>query len=631
MGISMFFSTTQLVILSVLFFSNSLAQECSAKTTHDVLCGLPEVVDAASTGTINFKPVHLVQGYEACKGDSAGKYRTADGTCNNVFNHGSANRPPRRLLPNAYDDGVNSPRTRDTRGAALPAATNVSRTVHPMKDVNKRFTIMLMQWGQFIDHDLTGFPISSEVDRSIKCCGPNGEALNFRPDRECFPILLTPEDAGVRFVGNCMEFARSVAARDPAGKKIIPREQVNSVTSFMDASMVYGSSEELQRELREETVGGQPGFLMKVSPSDLLPRNPEEDICIHRPGEFCFLAGDTRVNEQPGLATIHTVFVRLHNRIARELDLLRPNDTDEEIFQLTRKILIAIIQNIHYNEWLPIIIGRRTMREFGIQTGSRSQYVASVDPRITNAFSTAAFRFGHSLIPRQFVIGGRNRPLRELFNRPDELFNNFNDVLQSLVSPLRTQGAQTFDRFFTGEVTGHLFEPENNGKPSRGLDLVALNIQRGRDHGLPPYNKFRQFCGLPKLTRFDQLPADVALVFEQVYNSPDDIDLFSGIMSEPREPGQLVGGTLACLLGNQFHALKYGDRFYFETDRMPEGFTDDQLADIRRMTLAHVCCQVKAVLKVQSRAFEIPNNSNGFELCSDLRDAFIDLTLFQNF
>ena len=60
--------------------------------------------------------------------------------------------------------------------------------------------------------------------------------------------------------------------------------------------------------------------------------------------------------------------------------------------------------------------------------------------------------------------------------------------------------------------------------------------------------------------------------------SVDDIDLFSGLISEERgEPGQLVGPTLACLLGNQFHALKFGDRFFFETDRMPEGFNDGKL------------------------------------------------------
>ena len=71
----------------------------------------------------------------------------------------------------------------------------------------------------------------------------------------------------------------------------VPREQVNSVTSFLDGSAVYGSGKELQHELREKLADGTPGFLMRLSPGDLLPRNPEEN-CNHRPGEFCFLAGE---------------------------------------------------------------------------------------------------------------------------------------------------------------------------------------------------------------------------------------------------------------------------------------------------------------------------------------------------
>ncbi|KAK7484122.1 hypothetical protein BaRGS_00024611, partial [Batillaria attramentaria] len=633
MGLLLICSIASVFLAPGIFFVAN-AQECAP--AEEVFCALPEVADAASTGAISLKAFNLVQGYdEVCKGSSSGEYRTADGTCNNIFNLGAANRPPRRLLPNAYDDHVNAPRSLDSEGFPLPAATNVSRTVHPDEIAFQGFTVMLMQWGQFMDHDLTGFPISSEVDRTIRCCGENGEALPFRPDQECLPILLTPEDQNSRFNGACMEFARSVAARDATGKKTIPREQVNSVTSFIDASTVYGSSQELQNELREYTPFG-PGFLLRTSFNDLLPATEEEN-CIHRPFEFCFLAGkipgflkqkltvrvslipssrafltgDSRVNEQPGLIVMHTLWVRIHNQIARELRLLRPNDTPEGIFQVTRKIVAAIIQHITYDEWLPLIIGRARARDFGLLPGVnpvvRSSYTPSVDPRITNVFSTVAMRFGHSLIPQFLNISGNAIPLRQLFNRPDVVFDNFNNVLLSLVRPLRTNGAMKLDRHFTEEVTGHLFEPDDqvDGAPSRGLDLVALNIQRGRDHGIPPYNHIRKFCGLDALQSFDDLPADVADVMRQVYRSVDDIDAFSGIMSEPRTTG-LVGESLACLLGNQFHALKFGDRFYYETERMPEGFTNDQLTAIRSITLARVCCQVKGVLQVQEKGFLVP-------------------------
>ncbi|XP_076448271.1 myeloperoxidase-like [Babylonia areolata] len=614
---------TTMVVFSLGWMTSHSVEQC-VPDLEDVFCELPEVVTAASTKTIRLKASHLVQGFEeVCETFPKGRFRTADGTCNHLFNLGAANRPPKRLLPNAYDDGVNEPRTRDALGDLLPSPTLVSRTIHPARPRFQNFTLMFMQWGQFIDHDITGFPITS--------------VFFFFFFRECFPIRLTEEDSNIRFRGECMEFARSVAARDKHGKKIVPREQVNSVTSFIDASMVYGSSQELQNELRT-SFNGQPQDKLRVTEGiDLLPDNGEEN-CIHRAGEFCFLAGDVRVNEHPGLMAIHTVFVRIHNEIVDGLRQVRPGDSREQIFQLARKIVGAIVQNVHYGEWLPLVLGRGTAGRYRLLTGFRSEYVPSLDPRIANAFSTAAFRFGHSLIPDAFRIGSRLVPLRDLFGRTAPLFDNFNDVLLSLVRTSTDtgvgNGAQSVDRFFSEEITGHLFESENTivGGPSNGLDLIALNIQRGRDHGLPPYNAFRKFCGLPALKSFSDFDnTKLGVLYQRLYRSVDDIDLFSGIMSEPRRFG-IVGETLACLLGNQFHALKFGDRFFFETSSPKEGFTDEQLNNIRNITMAHLCCQLKGVPGVPSRLFESVNPvSNPVVSCFDLRKRFINFKLWANF
>ena len=99
---------------------------------------------------------------------------------------------------------------------------------------------------------------------------------------------------------------------------------------------------------------------------------------------------------------------------------------------------------------------------------------------------------------------------------------------------------------------------------SPGFDLVAFNIQRGRDHGLPGYNVYREVCGLEPLISFNQTTADIKpqtlASLSNVYQHPDDVDLFTGIMSETQLHGSLVGPSLSCLLSVQFHQLRQCDR-----------------------------------------------------------------------
>ena len=139
----------------------------------------------------------------------------------------------------------------------------------------------------------------------------------------------------------------------------------------------------------------------------------------------CFLAGDSRVNENPNLAVMHTIFMRDHNRIARELKRINPSwaNNDLLLFQEARKILIAQWQHVVYNEYLPgmfifpvqrfclvlmpgfllaVLLGNNFMFKFGLfplTEGYSTDYRDDFDPRISNAFSTAAFRVGHTMIP----------------------------------------------------------------------------------------------------------------------------------------------------------------------------------------------------------------------------------------
>lgn len=70
-----------------------------------------------------------------------------------------------------------------------------------------------------------------------------------------------------------------------------------------------------------------------------------------------FISGDNRVNQNPHLVTMQTVFLREHNRIARCLKQLNSHWNDERVYQETRRIVIAMYQHIVYQEYLPLVLG----------------------------------------------------------------------------------------------------------------------------------------------------------------------------------------------------------------------------------------------------------------------------------
>ena len=138
-------------------------------------------------------------------------------------------------------------------------------------------------------------------------------------------------------------------------------------------------------------------------------------------------------------------------------------------------------------------------------------------------------------------------------------------------------------------------------------DLVARNLQRSRDHGLPSYNTFRELCGLPKACAWNfppsEIPASTWAELKKVYNHPDDIELFSGGLAETPFSGGVVGRTFNCLIARQFEALKMGDRFFFTHLGEAGSFDDDQLENIRERTLANVICDNTDIPRVAKNVF----------------------------
>jgi len=232
-----------------------------------------------------------------------------------------------------------------------------------------------------------------------------------------------------------------------------------------------------------------------------------------------------------------------------------------------------------------------------------------MNPSVNNAFATAAFRFGHTLVAT-FIQGltaaGQltiHEPLSLNQFRPTQLYNQ--GAVDAMLRSLTTQQSQLFDNLFTEEIKNKLFAQG----ASFGMDLIALNIQRGRDHGLPSYNDYRRACNLPVARNFRDLRrvfADPSIVniLSRYYDNVNDIDLFLGGVLEPSTQDSLLGETFQCIVGDQFIRLKYGDKFFYENDGFRSSFTPRQLTEIRGGTcLSRVICDNTDITEIQPYAF----------------------------
>ncbi|XP_069975779.1 salivary peroxidase/catechol oxidase isoform X2 [Penaeus vannamei] len=530
-------------------------------------------------------------------------YRSIDGSCNNLANPkwGAAMIPFRRFLDPAYEDGVDAMRgTNRPPGAALPSPRTVSTMLHNAEQRPQRglVTLMVMQWGQFTDHDIVHTPEAAlgegeEEPTPVRCC-ESGSEFTF-PDglRDCQPINVTADPLHSSAGRSCMRFVRSLIGNQ--GCVLSPREQTNQITAYVDGSAVYGSDEEQKEQLRLHR-GGQLKVTASPTPGhgSLLPFldcEPEEGMVT---GGQCFRGGDVRVNEQPGLASMHTLWTRAHNTLATQLSVVNPHWNDERLYEETRRIIGALIQQITYRDFLPIILGDGLMREFELYpltAGYSTAYNPSIDASVANAFATAAYRFGHTLVDDMLRGAGTSIPLVGNFFNPRPLFQ-FQTRPTALLGGLASALAQPADAYLVPSLTNDLFKQSSDPV---GMDLMALNIQRGRDHGIPPYTAWRRGCNLPVPTSVNDLaqimsPA-VAQVFQRLYPSIDEIDLFPAGLGEKAVPDGLLGPTFTCIIAHQFARLKRGDRFWFENPNQPRPFTEAQLASIRRIGLSSIICQ----------------------------------------
>ncbi|EFX88723.1 hypothetical protein DAPPUDRAFT_304755 [Daphnia pulex] len=534
--------------------------------------------------------------------DHTSKFRTMTGWCNNLNfpELGKSLRAFVRLLPPKYEDGLSTMRATAVSGRPLPSARMISANIHnDVSAPHTRYSLMVMQYAQLLDHDLTFTPVNRGFGGSIIDCNSCDSAKTVHP--ECAPISVPPNDPWFPHIDRstgrpkCIPFTRSLPGQLTLGH----REQLNQVTAFVDGSHTYGSDVCEMRKLRAFVGGRMNSTRHPIRGKDLLPLTSEHLEC-KSPSGVCFTGGDTRASEQPGLTSIHTMFMREHNRIVTELAKINPHWNDEQLFQNGRRIMGAEFQHMSYNEFLPRVLGWNAVQLYDLKVlteGYYNGYDATCNPTVFTEFASAAFRFGHSLLKEQFKRMGanfvdrkQNVKLRDVFMNPDVIYQV--GMIDDLMRGMLGTSMETMDQFITHEVTNHLFEEK--AKPFSGLDLAALNIQRARDHGIRPYNDYRALCNLKRARTFEDLSREVTpeiiTRLKQTYEHVDDIDLFPGGLAETSLHGGLVGPTFACIIAMQFRQLRKCDRFWYENGDPLIRFTEAQLAEIRKATVSKLIC-----------------------------------------
>lgn len=516
----------------------------------------------------------------SCKtDDSNGNFRSIDGSNNNLSDPemGAAITQLLRLFESDYSDGIS-----ELSGVDRPGPREISNTVNDQTEsIENQLNASdyLWQWGQLLDHDISLTDAADPLEMA-DIPVPTGD------------LFFDPDSTGTRVI----TFNRSIYDKLTGTDINNPREQLNEITAWIDASNVYGSDEQRAFALRTNDGTGR----LKTSDGNLLPFNTEGLRNAGGTSEDLFIAGDVRANEQVALTALHTLFVREHNRLAGIIVNENPGLTGEEIYQRTRRIVGAQMQVITYEEFLPALLGQGSIPTY-------EGYDPTVNARIMNIFSTAAYRFGHSALSPLLLrldsdgneIDEGHLLLRDAFFAPLRIIDE--GGIEPLLRGLANQLCQRVDVFIIDEVRNFLFGQPGSG----GFDLASLNIQRGRDHGLPGYNDVREALGLGRVEDFSEISSDTEIQdrLSSAYGSVDNIDLWVGGLVEDLIPGSHLGELFTTILNMQFEFLRDGDRFWHELV-----LNDDELLEVQNTRLSDIIRRNTTIgSEIQDDVFHVEN------------------------
>ncbi len=363
----------------------------------------------------------------------------------------------------------------------------------------------------------------------------------------------------------------------------------NEITAFIDASNIYGSDEETLEQLRD--AGGK----FKIQDGLLLPD-----------GEGGVLTGDVRAAENIALTSMHTLFVREHNWWVDKLAVQGPWLSSDALFDGARARVEAEMQAVTFNEFLPALVGERAVPSY---TG----YDQNVDPGISAEFSVAAYRLGHTLLSPEIErhnedgteIDGGDLALRYAFFNNAEIQEN--GGIAPILRGVSEGAAQAYDTMLVEDVRSFLFGPPGAG----GFDLASLNIQHGRDIGIPTYNDMREAIGLSPAEDFAGITSDqdTAVRLEAAYGDVNLVDLWVGGLAEDRINGGLLGETFSAIVVDQFSRIRDGDRFWRQADR----FAPQEEAALWSTTLSDIVLRNTEIEYLQRDVFTAYHRIGGSE------------------
>jgi peroxidase len=455
----------------------------------------PERADAADEGKFAVSPALKItpQKDRPAKDHrraKPGTLRSIDGSGNNARDPamGAALTPLLRLMPPDYADRVS-----EMAGSDRPGPREISQVVSAQTehvDNPQGLSDFIWQWGQFLDHDL---------DLIDGVAPPEPAPIEVPVGDPSFD----PEMTGTAEI----PFNRSNYDKKSGKNRNKPREQLNEITAWIDASNVYGSDPARAAGLRTSDGTGR----LRTSEGDLLPFNlaglPNAGGNVPQ----LFLAGDVRANEQVGLTAMHTLFVREHNRLADLIAAADPGASGDEIYQEARRIVGAQMQAITYSEFLPALLGPDALEPY-------QGYDPAVDARLANVFAAAAYRFGHS-------------------------------ALSPMLLRLDAQGMEI--------DAGHLRLRDAFFAPGRIIHEGGID---------PLLRDAREALGLARAASFADVSSDpeIQTRLAAVYSHPDTIDLWIGGLAEDAWRDAQVGQLFFTIIKEQFEALRDGDRFWYE-------------------------------------------------------------------